>query len=61
MLKYIVLPLLGIYLGMTFKDQIEEVVIAMPLKEAQAVFEDVKEQVRDQADELSKKFDEYSK
>ncbi|MGF1692563.1 YtxH domain-containing protein [Photobacterium kagoshimensis] len=62
MLKYIVIALigLGVYLGVTYKDQIEDVTNSRPMEEVQDMYEDAKDQAADKADELSDKADELS-
>ncbi|AJR06033.1 hypothetical protein C9J03_06755 [Photobacterium gaetbulicola] len=60
MLKYIVLALvgLGIYIGVTYKDQIEDLTDSRSFEEVQDVFEDVSDKASNTASELSEKFEE---
>ncbi|PSW15722.1 hypothetical protein C9J01_01510 [Photobacterium rosenbergii] len=60
MLKYIVLALvgLGIYIGVTYKDQIEDLTDSRSFEDVQDVFEDVSDKASDTASELSDKFEE---
>ncbi|MBC7004811.1 YtxH domain-containing protein [Photobacterium sp. BZF1] len=60
MLKYIVLALvgLGIYIGVTYKDQIEDLTDSRSFEDVQDVFEDVSDKASDTANELSDKFEE---
>lgn len=60
MLKYIVLVLIGmgIYIGVTYKDQIEDATNSRPIEQVQDMFEDVKDQASDKADELAKKLED---
>lgn len=60
MLKYIVLALvgLGIYIGVTYKDQIEDLTNSRSFEDVQDVFEDVSDKASDTASELSEKFEE---
>ncbi|MCW8330203.1 YtxH domain-containing protein [Photobacterium sp. SDRW27] len=63
MLKYIVIALvgIGIYIGVTYKDQIEDMTNSRPMEDVQDIFEDAKEHASDKADELSKQLEELSK
>jgi len=63
MLKYIVIALfgVGIYIGVTYKDQIEDMTNSRPMEDVQDMFEDAKDQASDKADELSKQIEELSK
>ncbi|MBY5946296.1 YtxH domain-containing protein [Photobacterium rosenbergii] len=60
MLKYIVLALvgIGIYIGVTYKDQIEDLTDSRSFEDVQDVFEDVSDKASDTASELSDKFEE---
>ncbi|WEM45564.1 YtxH domain-containing protein (plasmid) [Photobacterium sp. DA100] len=60
MLKYIVLALvgLGVYIGVTYKDQIEDLTNSRSFEDVQDVFEDVSDKASDTASELSEKFEE---
>lgn len=62
MLKYIAFALIGIgiYIGATYKEQIDDVVSSHPLEQVRDMYDDAKEQVSNQADELSKKIEEFS-
>ncbi|MEL6114944.1 YtxH domain-containing protein [Photobacterium sp. SP02] len=59
MLKYIVIALvgLGIYIGVTYKDQIEDVINARPMEEAQDMLEDMGDQAADAKDALDKQLE----
>ncbi|UXI03791.1 YtxH domain-containing protein [Photobacterium sp. TY1-4] len=63
MIKYIMLLLVGIgvYLGVTYKDQIEDFVDSRPAEEMQDLLEEAKDQVSEKAEVLSDKLDELSK
>ncbi|MEJ2764737.1 YtxH domain-containing protein [Photobacterium sp. MCCC 1A19761] len=63
MIKYIMLLLVGIgvYIGVTYKDQIEDFVDSRPAEEVQDLLEEAKDQVSDQAELLSDKLEEMSK
>ena len=60
MLKYIVLALvgIGIYIGVTYKDQIEDLTDSRSFEDVQDVFEDVSDKASDTASELSDKLEE---
>ncbi|WP_299019662.1 YtxH domain-containing protein [uncultured Photobacterium sp.] len=60
MLKYIMLALVGvgIYIGVTYKDQIEDLTDSRSMEEVQDVFEDARDQAEDTAGELTDKFEE---
>ncbi|MBD8514161.1 YtxH domain-containing protein [Photobacterium sp. WH77] len=59
MLKYIVIALvgLGIYIGVTYKDQIEDAMNARPMEEAQDLFEDMGDQAAEAKDALDKQLE----
>ncbi|MGB7997011.1 MAG: YtxH domain-containing protein [Photobacterium halotolerans] len=59
MLKYIVIALvgLGIYIGVAYKDQIEDVINARPMEEAQDMLEDMGDQAADAKDALDKQLE----
>ncbi|NAW64146.1 hypothetical protein [Photobacterium halotolerans] len=59
MLKYIVIALvgLGIYIGVTYKDQIDDVMNARPMEEAQDMLEDMGDQAADAKDALDKQLE----
>ena len=63
MLKYIVIALvgLGIYIGVTYKDEIEDVMDARSFEEVHDAFEDASDKADDAADELSDKWKELTK
>lgn len=63
MLKYIVIALIGvgIYIGVTYKDQIEDIANSRPIEEVQDMFEDAKEQASNTASELTEKLGELNK
>ncbi|KLV08079.1 MULTISPECIES: hypothetical protein [Photobacterium] len=63
MLKYIVLALvgLGIYIGVTYKDEIEDLTDSRSMEDVRDAMEDMSDKASDTADELSKKFEELSK
>lgn len=63
MLKYIMLALvgIGIYIGVTYKDQIEDVVNSRPAEEVQDMFEAAKDQVSDKAGELTEQLEDLNK
>ncbi|GAB6260667.1 YtxH domain-containing protein [Photobacterium sp. CCB-ST2H9] len=56
MLKYIVIALvgLGIYIGVTYKDQIEDMLDSRPMEEAHDLLEDMGDQAADAKDALNK-------
>ena len=60
MLKYIVLALvgIGIYIGVMYKDQIEDLTDSRSFEDVQDVFEDVSDKASDTASELSDKLEE---
>ncbi|GAB3533107.1 hypothetical protein BIT28_24070 [Photobacterium proteolyticum] len=62
MLKYIMLALvgIGIYIGVTYKDQIEDAVNSRPMEEVQDMLESASDQVSDKASELSEQLEELS-
>ncbi|NAW88831.1 YtxH domain-containing protein [Photobacterium halotolerans] len=59
MLKYIVIALvgLGIYIGVTYKDQIDDVMNARPMEDAQDMLEDMGDQAADAKDALDKQLE----
>ncbi|MCG7588507.1 YtxH domain-containing protein [Photobacterium sp. OFAV2-7] len=63
MLKYIMLALvgIGIYIGVTYKDQIEDAVNSRPMEEVQDMIESASDQVSDKASELTEQLEELSK
>ncbi|OAN11210.1 hypothetical protein A3K86_19830 [Photobacterium jeanii] len=63
MLKYIVIALvgLGVYLGVTYKDEIEDVTNSRPMEEVQDMYEDAQDQVSDKAEELSSQLKDLTK
>ncbi|PSW00664.1 hypothetical protein [Photobacterium lipolyticum] len=62
MLKYIVTVLfgicIGIYIGVAYKDQIVDAINSSPREQILDLFEGVKGQVSDTADELAEKLEE---
>ncbi|KLV04148.1 hypothetical protein ABT56_16205 [Photobacterium aquae] len=62
MLKYIVIALvgLGVYIGMTYKDDIEDLMDSRSLEEVHDVFEDMSDKASDSADSLSEAADKLS-
>ncbi|PSU35939.1 hypothetical protein [Photobacterium lutimaris] len=60
MLKYIVLALvgLGIYIGVTYKDQIEDLTDSRSFEDVQDVFEDMSDKASDTVSNLSGKLEE---
>ena len=60
MLKYIILALVGfgIYIGVTYKDQIEDLTDSRSFEEVQDAFEDASDKASDAASDLSDKFEE---
>lgn len=62
MIKYIMLLLIGIgvYIGVTYKDQIEDFVDSRPAEEMQDFLEEAKDQVSDKAGDLSEKLEDLN-
>ncbi|UTV30357.1 YtxH domain-containing protein [Photobacterium atrarenae] len=62
MIKYIMLLLVGIgvYIGVTYKDQIEDFVDSRPVEEVQDLLEDAKDQVSAQAEGLTEKLEDLN-
>ncbi|ELR63857.1 hypothetical protein C942_03200 [Photobacterium marinum] len=60
MMKYIMLALVGvgIYIGVTYKDQIEDLTDSRSMEEVHDAFEDATDQASDVASDLSEKFEE---
>lgn len=60
MLKYIVIALIGfgIYIGVTYKDQIEDLMDSRSFEEVHDVFEDASDKAADAASDLSEKLEE---
>ncbi|QUJ69349.1 YtxH domain-containing protein (plasmid) [Photobacterium sp. GJ3] len=59
MLKYIAIILvgLGIYVGVTYKDQIEDALDSRPMEEAQDLMEEMGDQASDAKDALNKQLE----
>ncbi|MGF1726211.1 YtxH domain-containing protein [Photobacterium nomapromontoriensis] len=62
MLKYLVVALiaLGIYIGVTYKDQIEDLTDSRQFEEVHDVFEDASDRAADAASDLSDKLEGLS-
>ncbi|PSW19918.1 hypothetical protein C9I98_10695 [Photobacterium sanctipauli] len=60
MLKYIIIALVGfgIYIGVTYKDQIEDLTNSRSLEDVQDVYEDISDKASDTVGELSDKLEE---
>jgi len=63
MLKYIMLALIGIgiYIGVSYKDQIEDVVNSRPMEDVQDMIETATDQVSEKAGELTEQLEDLSK
>ncbi|MGF1715576.1 YtxH domain-containing protein [Photobacterium chitinilyticum] len=63
MLKYIMVALIGIgiYIGVSYKDQIEDAVNSRPMEEVQDMLETATDQVSEKASELTEQFEDLSK
>ncbi|KDM89677.1 hypothetical protein [Photobacterium galatheae] len=59
MLKYIAIALvgLGIYIGVAYKDQIEDMLDSRPMEEAHDLLEDMGDQAADATDALNKQLE----
>ncbi|MGF1701762.1 YtxH domain-containing protein [Photobacterium makurazakiensis] len=60
MLKYIVIALVGfgIYIGVTYKDQIEDLTNSRSLEEVQDAYEDMSDKASDTVSDLNNKLKE---
>ncbi|GAL03335.1 YtxH domain-containing protein [Photobacterium aphoticum] len=63
MLKYIVIALvgLGVYIGVTFKDEIEDALDARSFEEVHDVIEDASDKADDAKNDLTDKWEELTK
>lgn len=52
---------IGIYIGVSYKDQIEDAVNSRPMEEVQDMLETATDQVSEKASELTEQFEDLSK